>query len=152
MARSTQAEYQRLADEIEADAGDVLLREVDGPWVKELRDIWAVRGHRTANNRLQVLKNALLPTIEDERVKVDPFARVKKVRRPRDSGEAHPVWEDAEVEAAIQLARERKTPGLARAIALGRWGGFRRGTICALPLNARTLGHDDAGKPQPRLY
>ncbi len=152
LARSVQKEYQRLANEVEADAGDVLLRDVTGPWIKELRDVWALRGHRAANTRLQVLKNALMPAIEDERIKLDPFSRIKKVKPPHDRGEAHPVWEDAEVEAAIALAIERKRPGLARAIALGRWGGFRRGTICSIPLNARSTGRDEHGERGPRLY
>ncbi len=31
----------------------------------------------------------------------------------------------------------RAQPGLARAIALGRWGGFRKQTICKIPMGAR---------------
>lgn len=152
LARSTQKEYQRLIDEMEGDAGDVRLREVDGGWMREMRDSWAIRGYKATNDRLQVMKNALEPAIDDGRVPTDPFARLKKARRPHDTEEAHPTWEDAEVKAAIDLALKRKLPGLARAIALGRYGGFRRGTICALPLNARTIGHDDYGRPHPRLY
>ncbi|WP_295226963.1 tyrosine-type recombinase/integrase [uncultured Brevundimonas sp.] len=48
--------------------------------------------------------------------------------------------------------QRRRLPGLARAIALGRYGGFRRGTICGLPLNARTIGFDDRGRQHQRLY
>jgi hypothetical protein len=42
--------------------------------------------------------------------------------------------------------------GLARAIALARWGGFRRGTVCKVPLNARTTSHDDDGGTHQRLF
>lgn len=152
LARSTQKEYQRLIDEMKADAGDVLLREVTPGWMRDMRDAWAVRGYKAANDRLQVLKNALEPAIDDGRISEDPFARLKKARRPHDTDEAHPTWEDHEVEAVIKLAIARKLPGLARAIALGRYGGFRRGTICAIPLNARTTGYDDDGIPHRRLY
>lgn len=152
LARSTQREYQRLIDEIEDDAGNTLLAEVTATWMRDMRDAWAVRGYKAANDRLQVLKNALEPAIDDGRVKEDPFARLKKVRRPHDTDEAHPTWEDHEVQAVIDLALTRKMPGLARAIALGRWGGFRRGTICSLPRNARLDAHDEHGRAYKRLY
>jgi hypothetical protein len=150
-AHSVQKDYQRLADEIEADMGAVLLREISKNWIRELMDAWAVRGYRATNLRYQVLKNALAPAIEDGRIKDDPFAGIKKVKRPHWLGEAHPIWEDGEVEAAIKWAMDRDQPGLARAIALGRWAGFRRQTICSIPLNARTTGFDDAGGPEVRL-
>ncbi len=98
-----------------------------------------------------MLKNAFRASIEDGQIEVDPFLRVKKLARPHESGEVHPTWDDAEVEAFIDLAMKRKMPGLARAVALGRWGGFRRGTICSLPLHARRGGHD-GDEPQRRLY
>ena len=99
-----------------------------------------------------MLVNALEPAIVDGRVSADPFLRLKKVKRPHDAAEANPIWDDAEVEALIALALQRKMPGLARAIALGRWAGFRRGTICTIPLHARTKGYDVAGHVHPRLY
>lgn len=154
-ARTTQAGYQDLIDELTEDVGTVLLSEVTRSWLIELRDAWALRGHRAANLRMQVLKNACLPVIEDEtdgRIVGDPFHKLKKVRRPSDAGEANTAWEDAEVEAAIELALKEKRPGLARAIAIGRYGGFRRGTICAIPRNARTVGYNDDGEEQRRLY
>lgn len=155
LARSTQANYQLLLDELIEDCGQVLLSEVRRSWVVEMRDEWASRGHRAANLRLQVLKNALSPIVaddSDDRVTGDPFHKLRKARRPHDTGEAHPIWEDVEIEAAIAEALRRGKPGLARAIGLGRWGGFRRGTICALPLAARTVGQDANGNPEARLY
>lgn len=152
LARDTQADYQRRIDEIDEDAGDMLLSDVDMALVAGMRDAWAARGYRVANLNLQVLKNALRPAIIDGRIKSDPFQHIKKARRPHDAPESNVVWEEHEVEAVTQLAIDRKMPGLARAVGLGRWGGFRRGTICNLPLNARTLGFDDAGRSQRRLY
>lgn len=155
LARSTQQGYQDLIDELDSDVGDVALSDVSRGWIIDLRDAWAPRGHRAANMRMQVLKNALLPIVDDEddtRIKGDPFHRVKKVRRPHDAGESHPVWEDAEVEAAIEDAILRKLPGLARAIALGRYAGYRRGTICHLPRGARVVSADADGLPERRLY
>jgi hypothetical protein len=150
-ARSTQAEYQRLIDELTEDCGAVLLADVSPAWLRDMREAWALRGHKAANDRRQVLKNALTPAIEDERIQTDPFAKVGKVSRPSDAGESHPTWEDAEVEAAIELAIARKNFGLARAVALGRYGGFRRGTICTIPLRARVEGFDLNGRPERRL-
>lgn len=153
-ARSTQAEYKRLADEMFEDCGDHPLSEVTQAWLREMRDAWALRGHRAANQRLQVLKNALAPAIDDEadhRITGDPFARLKGVKRPAGAAEAHPAWSDEEVEAAIAFAISRGKPGLARAIALGRWAGFRRGTICAIPLRARVSLPDAEGDIERRL-
>lgn len=153
--RSTQAEYQRLVDDIKEDCGDHLLADVTQAWLREMRDAWALRGYRAANLRLQVLKNALAPVIDDEtdhRILGNPFAKLKNVKRPASRGEAHPSWTDDEVEAAIGLAIERGKPGLARAIALGRWAGFRRGTICAIPLHTRIKAVDEDGHPESRLF
>lgn len=150
-ARSTQAGYQRLIDEMTADCGDVLLSEVTPAWLSEMRAAWAVRGYKAANDRRQVLKNALEPAVADDRIAGDPFAKVKKLKPPHGQGEARPAWEDHETLIAIEDAIERSRPGLARAIGLGRWGGFRRGTICAIPLNARRKGFDDDGVPHMRL-
>lgn len=154
-ARSTQRAYQDHIDEMTADFGDVMLFEVTQAWLRELRNAWAIRGHRAANVRMQVLKNALKPAIKDQadiRIKGDPFDGLDKVKKPHDAPEAHPIWEDHEVEAAIEDAIGRGTPGLARAIALGRWGGFRRATICAIPLNARPIGYGDDGASHTRLF
>lgn len=151
LARSTQGEYARIADELVEDAGAVLLSDVNKGWIIAMRDGWALRGHKACNDRLTVLQNALAPAIEDDRIKSDPFAKVERARRPHDAPEPNPAWTDAEVGAGIELAVRRKNPGLARAIALGRWGGFRRGTICAIPLNARSWAQDDDGAPERRL-
>ena len=153
LASSTQQAYHDLADELFADVGSIPLAEVSRSWLLELRDAWAVRGHRAANMRMQVLKNALIPIVDDEtdkRIEGDPFHRLKKVRRPHGAGESHPIWEDAEVAAAIEDAIVT-APGLARAYALARYAGFRRGTICNFPLNARTVRQNDDGDAERRL-
>lgn len=152
LARSTQAAYDDIVDELVEDLGDHRLADVTRPWVAELRDAWALRGHRVANVRLSVLANALDPAIEDGRVEADPFSRLKRAKAPRGKGEAHPIWDDAEVDAGIAEALRRGRPGLARAIALGRWGGFRRGTICALPRTARIETFDEKNGQHRRLY
>jgi integrase len=155
LAGSTQVDYQYLIDELIETVGDVLLSDVTRGWLVSLRDLWALRGHRAANNHLQVLKNACAPVIDDDddkRIVGDPFNKIKKVKRPHDAGEAHPIWEAAEVDAAIEAAIARKHPGLARGLALARFGGYRRGTICGLPLNARSKTVDDAGRPEFRHY
>jgi integrase len=152
LARATQSDYQRRLDEIDEDAGGMLLSDLTMAFVNEMKDAWAQRGYRVANMNLQVLKNALLPAIIDGRINSDPFQHIKKARRPHNAPESNPVWEDHELDAIIQLALNRKMPGLARAVGLGRWGGFRRGTICNLPLHVRTIGYDESGRSQRRLY
>lgn len=151
LASSTQAEYLRMANEMREDCGEVLLSDVTVAWLRDLRDAWALQGYKAANDRRQVLKNALAPAIVDGRLSADPFAKIGKLARPHDAGEAHPAWEDHEFDAAVADALGRNQPGLARAYALARLGGFRRGTICRIPLNARALRPDLAGVPQRRL-
>jgi integrase len=152
LALSTQVEYGRLLKEIELDVGDVRLAEVDKSWVRDLRDLWAPRGHKATNDRVQMLKNVLKPAVEDDRIKTNPFLGLKKLAPPHDADEVNLAWTDEEVDAFIALALKRNMPGLARAVALGRWGGFRRGTICNIPLSARIIAQDDDGLAQRRLY
>lgn len=82
LAQSTQIEYGRLLNEIEVDVGDVRLAEVDKGWVRDLRDLWAPRGHKATNDRVQMLKNALKPAVEDDRIKTNPFLGLKSWLRP----------------------------------------------------------------------
>jgi len=155
LAARTRKDYGDMIDEMETDIGDVLLGNVTRSWIIGLRDAWALRGHNTANKHMQVLRNALAPAIADDaddRIKGDPFHKVERVKRPHGAGEANPMWEDYEVEAGIADALRRNTPGLARAIALGRWGGFRRGTICRIPRHARPKRRNADGVMQARLY
>ncbi|WP_298330655.1 site-specific integrase [Asticcacaulis sp.] len=155
LARSTQREYQFIIDELAKDCDTMLLSDLTRAWVIEMRNAWAQRGHRVSDLRVQVLKNACQPIIDDDkdtRIEGDPFHNVKKAPRPHDAGEAHPIWEDHEVYAAIDAAIEKGQAGLARAIALARFGGFRRGTACKMPLGARIIGYDDDGTPHRRLY
>lgn len=155
LAPRTRAGYLDYIDEQIEDIGDVLLSAVSRSWIMGLRDAWAIRGHNSANKRMQVLKNALKPAILDEtdtRISGDPFHKIPKVKRPHEVHEVNPRWEDHEVVAGIEDAIERGTPGLARAIALGRYGGFRRGTICNLPRHARTIAINDNGEQERRLY
>jgi hypothetical protein len=130
----------------------VLLSEVTTAWLLEMRDAWALRGYKAANDRMQVMKNALWPAIMDERITADPFAKIEKLAPPHDRDEPNPAWRDEKVEAALQWCIDRDQPGLARAIGLGRWAGFRRGTICRIPLNASVVVPDLQGRPERRLY
>jgi len=150
LSRATQTGYQYLIDELTADIGEVTFEEVTGKWVRELKNLWALRGYRAANTRLQVLKNALLPAIADGDL-ADPFIHLVKARRPHDLPDAHPAWDDAEVAVAIEDALARKRPGLARAIGIGRWGGFRKQTIIALPRHARIRALDVDGLEHRRI-
>lgn len=149
---STKRVYQYIIDELVEDCGDVLLGLVTYSWLKSLQDVWAVRGHKACNDRMQILKNALKPEMSKGTVPSRPFLDIKKLKPPENKGEPHPAWTDTEVEAAITLAIERGQPGLARAIGLGRWGGFRRGGICRIPLSARVIGFDENGVSHKRLY
>jgi hypothetical protein len=127
-------------DELIAVCGAVPLKDVTYPWLKDLQDVWALRGHKACNDLMQVLKNGLKPEMKKGSVVGRPFADIEKLQAPANRAEPRPAWDDSEIEAAINMAIAVGQPGLARGIAFGRWGGFRRGGICDVPLNARTMG------------
>ena len=151
LAASTQREYLRMATEIRAHYGATPLRALTPARVLEMRDDWAPRGYKATNDRLQVLKNALKNATADKRIKSDPFDGVADMTRPHDLELGNLPWEDGEVEAAIAWCLARKLPGLARAIGLGRWASFRRGTICRIPLAARRKAQNARREPEQRL-
>ena len=146
LAPSTQVEYLRMANEIRAHYGVTPLRIITPAKVLEMRDDWAPRGYKATNDRLQVLKNALKPAILDKRVKCNAFEGVADMVRPHYLATPNLPWENDEVATGIAWCLEREQPGLARAIGLGRWGGFRRGTICHVPSAARRKRPDRRAK------
>ena len=78
-------------------------------------------------------------------------ADVADMARPHDLELGNLPWEDAEVQAAIAWCLGRKLTGVARAIGQGRWAGFRRGTICRVPLGARRRAVNARGEAEQRL-
>jgi hypothetical protein len=152
LAASTQIEYERLCDEFEITFDGVLAADVDAGYVLALRDKWAKRGYRAANQRLQVFKNICKPLRIRGEIAGNPFDLIDKVARPQSLGIANPRWLDEEFEAALERAIETHRPGLARALALGRWGGFRRQTICSVPRRARIWRTNEDGVRERRIY
>lgn len=162
LTAATQLEYDRWLDRFESAFADVLLSDVDAAFVLALRDRLAQRtrdkegrirgGYRAANLALQILKNICkAPRIRGE-ISGDPFGLIEKVARPHSYGQANPRWLDDEFEAALERCIEDRKPGLARALALGRWGGFRRQTICKAPRSARIIVRGEDGAEERRLY
>lgn len=153
LSPGTRRNYERWLDRWEKAFDGVLLSDIDAGYVLALRDTWAARGYRAANEALQLLKNVCkAPRIRGE-IAGNPFELIDKVARPQELGVANPRWLDDEVEAAIARAIEKKHPGLARAIALGRWGGFRAQSIRAVPRPARIRREAEDGEGlERRLY
>jgi hypothetical protein len=151
LSPATQENYDRWLDEFDKAMSDVLLGDIDASYVLQLRDKLAARGFEAANKGLQVFKNICKRPMILGAISGDPFARIDRVARPQGLGERNPRWEDAEVDAVIAWALDRGRPGLARAIALGRWGGFRKQTICRVPLRARVERPGAAGKSERRI-
>lgn len=150
LAPSTQERYDRWLDEFERLFAGVLLEDVDAAYILALRNGWAPKGYEAANTALQVLKNICKPAMITGEIKGNPFELIDKVARPQGKGIRNPRWEDAETEAVIADV-EKRQPGLARAVALGRWGGFRKQTICRVPLRARIKRANAEGIIERRL-
>ncbi len=150
LSATTQSRYERWLDEFDRIFEGMLASDVDAGYILALRDRWAPKGHEAANTALQVLKNVCKPLMITGEITGNPFELIDKVRRPQGLGIRNPRWEDSEVEAVIADV-ERRRPGLARAVALGRWGGFRKQTICRVPLRARVERFGSGGALERRL-
>jgi len=139
LADQTKYLYRLFLKEFDADLGELPLSSFTPGFLLELRDAWAARGHRAANLRMQVLKNVLEPQLIAA-LAADPFARIKQVRRPSQAAEPHPIWPEAAVRVVIEAAAAQRKYGLARAVAIGRYAGARRGDIVKLTTVSRRDG------------
>jgi integrase len=140
LASSTKYEYRLILKELDEDFGALALAAIDAGRVQALRNLWAPRGHRAANVRLQVLKNVLKPAFVARGLERDPFAMVAQVRRPHDAPEPHVIWPAEAVEVVFKAAVAEQRFGLARAVAIARYAGARRGDLVRLPRTARQEG------------
>jgi len=138
LAESTKVEYRRVLAELDDDFGDLPIATFRPAFLLSMRNGWASRGHRVANVNMQVLKNVLWPSvIAGQLGDGDPFAMIPQVRRPADAGEPHRLWPMAAVRLVIAAAVEEHQYGLARAIALARFAGMRRGDLVKVARAAR---------------
>ena len=135
LAVSTRREYARVAAHVSKDIGHVATAEIDRRWLRGVRDRWARAGHRAASLRLQVLKNAIQPLIDDDALTSGLFDRLNRVRAAGPAIEPHPVWKEAEFAAVVRSAGH--LPGLVRALGLARYAGLRREDLCRIPNSAR---------------
>ena len=140
LAASTRREYARVAAHLQLDIGATTIDQVGRPLIRRLRDRWGADGHRAASLRLQLLKNATQPLIDDEVLPINLFDRLSRVAGPGRAAEPHPVWKPAELETVIRAAGHM--PGLVRAVGLARYGGFRRDDLCRMPVDARIPDRD----------
>lgn len=141
LADSTKYEYRLLLKELEEDFGELTVATFAPAFLLQLRNTWSPRGHRAANLRLQVLKNALWPAIVAGKLgDGDPFALIPQVRRPREAAEPHLIWPEAVVLSVIAAALAAGKPGLARGVAIGRYAGARRDDLVRLTKAARRGG------------
>ncbi|HEY8572834.1 hypothetical protein [Phenylobacterium sp.] len=140
LAASTKYEYRLILKEFDADLGRVPISTFTAAFVFRLKGLWAQRGHRAANIRLQILKNVLKPSIIMGTLTADPFPIVGLVRRPRELEEPHLAWPESVFRIVMEEALLRKRFGLARAIAIARYTGARRGDLVRMPRSARQDG------------
>lgn len=141
LAESTKASYRGLMKELEEDFGGLPIATFKAPYLLQLRNAWAQRGHRIPGLLLNVLHNVLRPhIIAGELGDGDPFTIIPGVRRPQNMAEPHRIWPEAVVHTVIEWAIREGRVGLARAVAVGRYAGARRGDIVKLSVSARRQG------------
>lgn len=142
LAASTKYEYRLILGEFDRQLGALPLTTFSGAYILSLRDAWAtVRGHRAANIRLTVLEHILTPAIvAGDFAGTNPFSLIKGVRRPADAVEPHVLWPAEVVTAVIEYAIKRRYYGLARAVAIARFAGLRRGDLVKLTRASRSNG------------
>ena len=148
LAEETKQGYRYMLTEFDAGMGHLLLTAFTPSFIQQLRDEWAERGYRAANMRLQLLKNVLNPQLVALDLP-DPFSRIKGVKRPRTAKTAHPIWPEWMVTLVIETAVAKGRYGVARAVAVGRYAGARRGDVVDIthaarqtrwPSNVRRIG------------
>jgi integrase len=139
-AESTKALYRIFLGEFTEDMADLQISAFTPAFILELRNEWARQGYRAANLRLQVLKNVIKPALIADGAQMDPFSLIDGVRRPADLKEPHIIWPEHDVTTVIQAAIEDRSFGLARAVAIGRYVGARRGDLVRLHETARQRG------------
>lgn len=140
LANSTKALYRIALKEFDEDLGDLPTSAFTPAYLLDLRRAWAKQGYRAANIRLQVLKNVMKPVLIADGVTSDPFSLIEGVRRPSDALEPHIIWPEIVVETIIKAAIEKQRYGLARAVAIMRYVGARRGDAVSIPIAARQGG------------
>ena len=140
LAASTKALYRIALKEFDEDLGDLQTSAFSARFLLDLRKAWARQGYRAANIRLQVLKNVLKPVLIADGATSDPFSLIEGVRRPSDKLEPHIIWPEIVVETVIRAAIEEERFGLARAVAIMRYVGARRGDAVTIPIAARQSG------------
>lgn len=150
-AQSTQTEYRRVLDHLHYEIGATRLAHVDRAQIREWRDTWAMAGHRAATIRLQVLKNALAPSMSDGHLPGNLFLDLQRVNAPHEQPEQNIAWTDEEVEIVITHCLGANADGLARVIGLARYQGLRRSQICGLQADARIEVVLRGGHRQRRL-
>jgi integrase len=129
---STRYDYEVRLHEFEDDMGALQMAHVcTAPFCLELQLAWEERGHRAASINRQVMRNVMKLWLAAND-KPNPWENIDGARRPSDAVEAHPIWPEWVVTTAIEKAIADNKPGLARAIALGRWAGARRGDLIRL--------------------
>lgn len=140
-ADSTKALYRIFLGEFEEDMADLPISIFTPSFIQELRNEWAKQGYRAANLRLQVLKNVIKPALIADGAQTDPFSLIDGVRRPADLKEPHIIWPEADVTTVIEAAIQERQFGLARAVAIARYVGARRGDLVKIAKAARQGGH-----------
>ena len=140
LADSTKYEYRLIMYELDEDLGQRAVASFTPQTIQAMRDVWAKRGHRAANMRLQILRNVLKPALVANGILTDPFAYVSDVRRPPTLAEPHVIWPAELVRLVIDTAIAERRFGLARAVAIARYAGARRGDLVKISRKARSQG------------
>ncbi len=135
---STKAIYHYFIKELMDDIGELPIEAFTSAFLLDLQNAWSARGHRAAEQRMTVLRNVLNPVLISRDL-ADPFARLPAVPRPRSASEAHRIWPQWVVEAVIGDAIDCRWFGLARAVAIARYTGARRGDLVKLQHTARQV-------------
>jgi len=140
-AESTKVLYRLFLGEFQEDMADVQISAFTPAFIQDLRNAWAKQGYRAANLRLQVLKNVIRPALIADGANTDPFSLIENVRRPAELKEPHIIWPEVDVTTVIEAAIAERSFGLARAVAIARYVGARRGDLVKIDKKARQGGH-----------
>ena len=136
LAERSKKDYRRLLSNLDP-LREMPLAEVTTDFIEKLQLKFLERlKWRSTNYLLDIFRSAWRVAMKTKLVNDDPFLAISDVPRPADLPARNRRWDDAELDAALALAKQRKLWGLRAALALGAYTGMRRSDMLSVTWDA----------------
>jgi integrase len=138
LADRSKRDYRRLLDQLKPLDG-MALAEIDRDFLEGLqRKLLPRLKWRRVNYLLDILRAVWSVGLKAKLVRGNPFEGLDDVPRPADLPVRNARWPDAAIDAAIEVAGERKMWGVRAALALAASTGMRKADLLRVSWDAVT--------------